>query len=288
MTRRPWREEVKASLELTQPPPQLLPSGGGETYTHTHSFWLETRLFSSRLGLILRWLTRFRTNKGHGGHGARNHRGQEATSIFQSASSLPTKDLVSTQIQFLPCCIVCIWTKVGVRLLWSPPRRFTPPPLLGNKSDSVLTQQRAQPDGQVLLHGHQRGLVSHRQPLVVLEDVGEAGSVPLAQQAAGAPGAQQGGIELLAVPNLKRKESNKKEKSSEKHWCRCEPTETRPPQSLCLEAAADVASHPSTPPPHHHHYGGVSEVRLKETNACLTQIQEHSSDQSSGVLLSEG
>lgn len=43
----------------------------------------------------------------------------------------------------------------------------------------VLTQHASEPDGQILLHGHQRGLVPHRQPLVILEDVCEAGAVPL-------------------------------------------------------------------------------------------------------------
>lgn len=44
--------------------------------------------------------------------------------------------------------------------------------------------------------------MSHCQPLVVLEDVREAGTVPLCQRAARAPGAQQGGIKLLTEPNL--------------------------------------------------------------------------------------
>lgn len=43
----------------------------------------------------------------------------------------------------------------------------------------MLTQHACEPDGQVLLHGHQGGLVTHRQPLVVLEDVGQAGAVAL-------------------------------------------------------------------------------------------------------------
>lgn len=41
------------------------------------------------------------------------------------------------------------------------------------------TQHAGEPDGQILLHGHQGGLVSHCQPLVILEDVCEAGAVPL-------------------------------------------------------------------------------------------------------------
>lgn len=50
------------------------------------------------------------------------------------------------------------------------------------KSDAeqlMLTQHASEPYGQVLLHGHQRGLVPHCQPLVILEDVCEAGAVPL-------------------------------------------------------------------------------------------------------------
>lgn len=67
------------------------------------------------------------------------------------------------------------------------------------------TQHAAEPDGQVLLHWDQRGLVADRQPLVILENIGEAGAVPLSQWAAGAPGTQQGGVELLAEPNLENK-----------------------------------------------------------------------------------
>lgn len=43
----------------------------------------------------------------------------------------------------------------------------------------LLSQHASEPYGQVLLHGHQRGLVPHRQPLVILEDICEAGAVPL-------------------------------------------------------------------------------------------------------------
>lgn len=66
----------------------------------------------------------------------------------------------------------------------------------------LLTQHAREPDGQVLLHGHQRGLVPHRQPLVILEDVSQARAVPLGQRAAGAPGAEQWGVEPLAEPYL--------------------------------------------------------------------------------------
>lgn len=51
----------------------------------------------------------------------------------------------------------------------------------------------------------------HRQPLVVLEDVREAGAVPLCQRAARAPGAQQGGIKLLAEPHLEGDDETWKE-----------------------------------------------------------------------------
>lgn len=66
----------------------------------------------------------------------------------------------------------------------------------------TLTQHAGEPDGQVLLHGHQRGLVPHRQPLVILEDIGQARAVPLCQGAAGTSGAQQWGVEPLAEPYL--------------------------------------------------------------------------------------
>lgn len=74
---------------------------------------------------------------------------------------------------------------------------------------AALTQHAAEPDGQILLHGHQGGFMPHCQPLVILEDVGEAGAVPLGQRAArapGAPGAQQRGIELLPEPHLDTRE----------------------------------------------------------------------------------
>lgn len=44
---------------------------------------------------------------------------------------------------------------------------------------AALTQHAGEPDGQVLLHGHQGGFMSHCQPLVILEDVRETGAVPL-------------------------------------------------------------------------------------------------------------
>lgn len=72
---------------------------------------------------------------------------------------------------------------------------------------ATFTQHASEPDGQILLHGHEGGFVSHCQPLVVLEDICEAGAMPLRQWAARAPGAQQGGVELLTKPYLeKRKE----------------------------------------------------------------------------------
>lgn len=54
------------------------------------------------------------------------------------------------------------------------------------------------------MHGYQGGLVSHGQPLVILEDVGEARAVSLRQRAAGASGYQQRGVELLAETHLRR------------------------------------------------------------------------------------
>lgn len=69
---------------------------------------------------------------------------------------------------------------------------------------TCLTQHASEPDGQVLLHGHQRSLVSDSQPLVVLEDICKAGTVPLCQRAARTSGAQQGGIKLLAEPHLEK------------------------------------------------------------------------------------
>ena len=50
------------------------------------------------------------------------------------------------------------------------------------------TEHAGQPDGEVLLHGYQGGLVSHGQPLVILEDIGKARAVSLRQGAAGASG----------------------------------------------------------------------------------------------------
>lgn len=79
------------------------------------------------------------------------------------------------------------------------------------------TQHATEPDGQVLLHGDQRGLVTDRQPLVILENVGEAGAVPLSQRAAGAPGTQQGGVELLAEPNLENKIKSTELEKEKKH-----------------------------------------------------------------------
>lgn len=74
----------------------------------------------------------------------------------------------------------------------------------------TFTQHASEPDGQVFLHWHQGGLVPHSQPLVILEDVCEAGAVPLGEGAARAPRAEQGGIELLPEPNLQTRRSKKK------------------------------------------------------------------------------
>lgn len=70
------------------------------------------------------------------------------------------------------------------------------------KKVRVLTKYAREPDGQVLLHGHQRGLVPHCQPLVILEDVSQARAVSLCQGAARTSGAEQWGVEPLAEPYL--------------------------------------------------------------------------------------
>lgn len=66
----------------------------------------------------------------------------------------------------------------------------------------LLTQHASEPNGQVLLHWHQCGLVSHSQPLIILEDICEARAVSLCQRAARALGTQQRGIKLLSKPAL--------------------------------------------------------------------------------------
>lgn len=66
----------------------------------------------------------------------------------------------------------------------------------------LLPQHAAEPNGQILLHGHQGGLMPHCQPLVILENVCQAGTVSLGQRAAGAPWAHRRGVKLLAEPNL--------------------------------------------------------------------------------------
>lgn len=43
----------------------------------------------------------------------------------------------------------------------------------------LISQHAGEPDGQIFLHGHQGGLMSHCQPLVILEDVCQARAVPL-------------------------------------------------------------------------------------------------------------
>lgn len=68
--------------------------------------------------------------------------------------------------------------------------------------NATFTQHPGEPDGQILLHGHQSGFMSHCQPLVVLEDICEARAMPLCQRAARAPGAHQGGVEFLPEPYL--------------------------------------------------------------------------------------
>lgn len=45
--------------------------------------------------------------------------------------------------------------------------------------------------------------MAHSQPLVILEDVGEARAVPLRQRTAKASGYQQPGVELLAKTHLR-------------------------------------------------------------------------------------
>lgn len=66
----------------------------------------------------------------------------------------------------------------------------------------MFPQHRGEPDGQVLLHGEQGGLVSNGKPLVVLKDVCQTRTMSLGQRTARALGTQQRSDKLLTKTHL--------------------------------------------------------------------------------------